>query len=231
MSPKPSHAQRFPPPEVGGGARTRIKFCGLTREDDIANAIALGADAIGLVCVSGSKRELSPARAAALRAQVPAELACVLLLSNAGEAFAAAAIAQVQPDYVQFHGAETEAFCARWGRPYFKGVSVGSAQDIHRAAREFASAAALLLDSHAADGMGGTGQRFDWTQIPRDVGKPLILAGGLHPDNVAEAVRMAAPYAVDVSSGIESAPGRKDFDKMQAFVAAVRRADAERQPR
>ena len=223
---KPRQETRFPPPGTSL-ARTRIKFCGFTQEQDVDVAVRMGADAIGFVCVPGSKRELRPAQAAELRARVPNFVASVLLLSNASEEEARAAIEIVQPDYVQFHGLETGFFCASFGRPYFKGVSVNSADDIRLAAREFPSAAALLLDSHGADGMGGTGKTFDWTQIARDVEMPLILAGGLRPDNVGEAVRIASPFAVDVSSGIESAPGRKDFSKMKAFVEAVRQADIE----
>lgn len=222
-----SHATRFPVPGKNP-SRTHIKFCGLTQAQDVDDAIRLGADAIGFVCVSGSKRELRPEQAARLRARVPGHVAAVLLLSNAAVEDARIAIEAVQPDYVQFHGAESEAFCAAFGRPYFKGVSVRTAQDIRIAALCYAGAAALLLDSHGDDGMGGTGHAFDWTQIADDVEKPLILAGGLRPDNVAGAVRMVAPFAVDVSSGIESAPGRKDFDKMKAFVEAVRQADSER---
>ena len=219
-------ATRFPAPG-DKRLRTRIKLCGFTRARDIEGAARLGADAIGLVCVPGSKRELSPAQAAALRAHVPPFVATVLLLSNADEAFARHAIEQVQPDFVQFHGQETGHFCASMGRPYFKSVAVSSEQDVIDAARRFPSAAALLLDSHGADGMGGTGQAFDWALIPHQVEKALILAGGLTPANVGRAVRMASPYAVDVSSGIENEPGRKDFDKMRAFVEAVRQADAE----
>lgn len=222
----PSVSVRFRLPGTST-ARTHIKFCGFTQPADIDAAIALGADAIGLVCVRGSKRELSAERATALRARVPAGVACVLLLSNSDADQAAIAIDRVQPDYVQFHGAEPDAFCAAFGRPYFKGIAVRRADDIRAAAQCYPGAVALLLDSHGTDGMGGTGQAFDWTQIPRDVEKPLILAGGLRPDNVGEAVRMAVPFAVDVSSGIESAPGRKDFDKMKRFVEAVRQADLE----
>jgi phosphoribosylanthranilate isomerase len=216
---------RFPVPD-GAPQRTRIKFCGFTRQQDIDVAVRLGADAIGLVCVPGSKRELSLAQAAQLRASVPGYVATVLLLSNADGVVARAAIDAVQPDFVQFHGSEPAAFCDRFARPYFKSVAVNDAQDIRRAAQDYPQAAALLLDSHGDDGMGGTGQRFDWTQAMQDVGKALILAGGLKPDNVGEAVRMLTPYAVDVSSGIESAPGRKDFAKMKAFVEAVRLADS-----
>lgn len=207
--------------------RTRIKLCGFTRAHDVEAAARLGVDAIGLVCVRGSKRELTPSQAAALRAHVPPFVASVLLLSNPDGAFARDAIEQVRPDYVQFHGDETAAFCASFGRPYLKSVSVTGGQDVVEAAQRFPSAAALLLDSHAADGMGGTGRAFEWSHVPRGLDVALILAGGLTPENVGRAVRMASPYAVDVSSGIEDGPGRKDFEKMKAFVEAVRLADAE----
>ncbi|MCC2656186.1 MAG: phosphoribosylanthranilate isomerase [Panacagrimonas sp.] len=217
---------RFPTPGEKP-IRTRIKLCGFTRARDIEGAARLGADAIGLVCVPGSKRELSPAQAAELRQHVPPFVATVLLLSNADEAFAREAIDKVRPDFVQYHGTETGRFCASLGRPYFKAVPVSSQKDVIEAARQFPSAAALLLDSHGADGMGGTGEAFDWSLIPRNLDMALILAGGLTPANVGRAVRMAAPYAVDVSSGIENGPGRKDFEKMKAFVEAVRLADSE----
>lgn len=207
--------------------RTRIKFCGFTRAEDVDAAIALGVDAVGLVCVPSSKRFVTPAAAAALRRRLPAFVDAVLLLSNADKAWADMAMEEVEPDLVQFHGTESAAFCNGFAHRYLKGVSVRTTADVYAAAREFPQAAGLLLDSHSADGLGGTGLAFDWTQIPRDVELPLILAGGLSPDNVGRAVRMCAPFAVDVSSGIESAPGRKDPEKMRAFVEAVRLADAE----
>lgn len=225
----PRQETRFPVPD-GQRLRTRIKFCGFTREQDIDIAVRQGADAIGLVCVPGSKRELSLARAADLRGRIPKYVAAVLLLSNADATRARDAIEMVQPDFVQFHGDEDDAFCASFGRPYFKGVSVRSAEDVERAAQAFPGAAALLLDSHGGDGLGGTGKSFDWTQVSKTVGKALIVAGGLTPDNVGRAVRMLAPYAVDVSSGIEARPGRKDSEKMKAFVEAVRLADAVQTP-
>lgn len=220
---------RFPVPAVDAAVeRTRIKFCGFTQGQDVDTAIRMGADAIGLVCVPGSKRELSFAQAAELRDHVPAFVAAVLLLSNADEEQARSAIELIQPNFVQFHGKETAEFCASFGRPYFKGVSVSSEDDIREACRRYPSATALLLDSHGADGMGGTGKTFDWSWIPRQTEVPLIIAGGLTRENVGQAVRMAFPYAVDVSSGIETVPGRKDPDKMRAFVEAVRLADVER---
>lgn len=217
---------RFPVPG-DERLRTRIKFCGFTRGQDIEGAARLGADAIGLVCVPGSKRELTTSQAADLRAFVPNFIATVLLLSNAEPERARATIEIVKPDFVQFHGSETGFFCASFGRPYFKAVSMTTAEDVRHAARLYPSAAALILDSHGADGMGGTGETFDWTRITQDSGKPLILAGGLTPANVGRAVRMVTPYAVDVSSGIETSPGRKNFEKMKAFVEAVRLADSE----
>lgn len=208
--------------------RTRIKFCGFTCADDLRAAVALGVDAVGFVCVPGSKRFVTFADAARLCRNLPPFVTRVLLLSNADEAQARRAIEQVQADLVQFHGDETPDFCEQFKRPYLKSVAVRTPDDVLAAAARFGSARGLLLDSHGADGMGGTGQAFDWALIPAGVALPLILAGGLHPGNVGQAVRMAVPYAVDVSSGIESAPGRKDPDKMQAFVQAVRQADAER---
>ena len=191
-------------------------------------AARLGADAVGFVCVPGSKRQVSLAQAAKLRSELPPMIASVLLLSNPTEALAREAVEVVRPDYVQFHGAESAEFCAAIGHPYFKAVSVGALEDVLAAAENYPAAAALLLDSHGADGMGGTGHSFDWTQIPRDLSVPLILAGGLNPENVGRAVRMAPLYAVDVSSGIEEAPGIKDPRKMRAFVRAVQAADARR---
>lgn len=214
-------------PNVTKAIRTRIKFCGFTRPEDLDAAVALGVDAVGLICVPDSKRFLTPAAAATLRRRVPPFVDAVLLLSNADAAWADAAIEAVEPDLVQFHGSESAAFCAGFGRRYLKSVAVRSAEDVRAAVRAHPHATGLLLDSHAPGGLGGTGLAFDWSQIPTDVALPLILAGGLNPENVGRAVRMCAPFAVDVSSGIESAPGRKDFQKMQAFVEAVRTADAD----
>lgn len=205
--------------------RTRIKFCGFTDAGDLAAAVRLGVDAVGFVCVPGSKRYVTPGAAATLRREVPPFVSTVLLLSDASEAEARDAIALVAPDFVQLHGRESPELCDRLGRPFIKGVSVGSRADVEAAVRDYPRAAALLLDSHRAGGLGGTGQVFDWAAVPRGMPLPVILAGGLTPANVGEAVRMAVPHALDVSSGIEAAPGRKDPEKMRAFVEAVRVAD------
>lgn len=210
--------------------RTRIKFCGITRAEDARAAVACGADALGFVLVPESRRCVSLQTAANLRAALPPFVAVVALLRNPGADQVREVIEIVRPDLLQFHGEEQESFCAGFGVPYLKAVAMGDLrQPLEAVARTYASAAALLLDGHVSGELGGRGARFDWTRV-RDLGRPLILAGGLDADNVAEAIRLARPYAVDVSSGIEkdpsAAPGIKDSGKMAAFARAVARADA-----
>ena len=209
--------------------RTRIKFCGITSAQDAEQAIALGVDALGFVLVPQSPRAIAAADAAKIRAGLPPFISTVALFRNVGAATVRAAIKILQPDILQFHGDEDVMFCEQFGLPYFKAVAMAKPQDLSALATKFASAKALLLDSHGPQGMGGTGQTFDWTMV-KAVNKPLILAGGLKPENVAEGIRQVRPYAVDVSSGIESAPGIKNFEKMRDFVQAVRLADTQRNP-
>ncbi len=196
----------------------------MTRAEDLAFAAGLGVDAVGFVLVPKSPRYLSPERAAELRCALPPFVATVALFQNADALFVHRALAELQPDLLQFHGEEPEEFCAGFGMPYLKAVSMHAPQDLTRLAAQFPSAAALLLDSHPAGELGGTGRRFDWSATGASP-KPIVLAGGLTADNVADALRKLRPYAVDVSSGIESAPGLKDSAKMRAFVEAVRKAE------
>ncbi len=204
--------------------RTRIKFCGMTRGEDLAIAGQLGVDAVGFVLVARSPRVVTAARAAELRRGLPASVRVVALFQDADRAFVQASILDLQPDVLQFHGGEDAQFCASFGVPYMKAVSMDGTHDLASAASRHADAIALLLDSHAAGGLGGTGQRFDWDAVTA-VDKPLVLAGGLDPDNVGAAIARVKPFGVDVSSGIESAPGVKDSAKMRAFVNSVRAAD------
>jgi phosphoribosylanthranilate isomerase len=205
--------------------RTRIKFCGITRHEDLLLAAALGVDALGFVLAQGSPRRLDPDAAAALRHRLPPLITAVALLRDPNEAEVRQAIDLLRPDLLQFHGSESAAFCAGFGLPYLKAVGMrGQQRPMTEIAAEFAGAAGLLLDGHGAGEAGGQGRSFDWSAA-NAAGRPLILAGGLDADNVGEAIRIARPYAVDVSSGIESAPGIKDSGKMEAFVRAVRRAD------
>lgn len=207
--------------------RTRIKFCGITRVDDALAAVALGVDAIGLIFAPGSPRLLTMPAAAAIRAQVPPLVSVVALLRNADAATVRAVMEAVRPQLLQFHGEETAVFCAQFGLPYLKAVAMrGAHRPLAQVAADYGDAAALLLDGHAPGEPGGQGRSFDWSEVSAGVGKPLVLAGGLRPDNIAGAIGIARPYAVDVSSGIESAPGIKDSGKMEAFVRQVRDADS-----
>lgn len=202
--------------------RVRIKFCGITRVEDACAAAELGVDAIGLVFTRRSKRFLGLAQARAIRDALPPFVAATALLMDDDAAWIAEVSDAVQPDLLQFHGSESADQCERFGRRYLKAVPMASVRDVRGYAAAHPRASGFLLDSHARGGAGGTGERFDWQRVPRDLDRPLILAGGLDADNVAEAIRIAQPYAVDVSSGIESAPGIKDLEKMRRFVAAVR---------
>jgi phosphoribosylanthranilate isomerase len=204
---------------------TRIKFCGFTRAEDLDFALSLGVDAVGLIFDGRSKRSLSLETAAELRRHIPVFVSCVALFRDADQARVAEVVDRIQPDLLQFHGQESPAFCEAWARPYLKAVPMAESQDLEDWCRRYPHARGLLLDSHAPGALGGTGHRFDWSRAPRNLSKSWVLAGGLGPENVGQAVTMAAPPAVDVSSGIESAPGIKDPARMRAFVDAVRRAD------
>lgn len=205
--------------------RTRVKFCGITRPEDAEAAARLGADAIGLIFASGSPRFISPERAAMIRGRLPPFVQAVALFRDADPDHVQQVIEQVNPDVLQFHGREDAAFCARFGRPFMKAVPMDPPADLPRWAADFSAASALLLDAHAPGGAGGKGRTFDWDSIRYRGPMPLVLAGGLGPDNVEDAVRRVQPFAVDVSSGIESSPGIKDPQRMQAFMDGVRRAD------
>ncbi len=200
----------------------RIKICGITRQQDARAAVALGVHALGLVFVEASARRVSLERAEAILAGLPPFVSSVALFQDPAPAEVEAVLARLPFDLLQFHGSEPAAFCEGFGRPYIKAVPMGGNVDLAAYAAEHPRARGFLLDSHAPGGSGGSGHRFDWRRVPRDFGRPLVLAGGLSPANVAQAVRRLRPYAVDVSSGVEAARGIKDPDKMAAFVRAVK---------
>ena len=204
--------------------RTRVKICGITRTQDARAAAEAGADAIGLVFYPPSPRYLSVERAVEIRDALPPFLQTVALFVNADAAQVAQVIGRVHPAMLQFHGDETPEFCAQFGLPYVKACRVKPGVDALAYLRPYARAAAWLVDSFVPE-YGGVGESFDWSLIPSERARPLILSGGLERGNVARAIRAVRPWGVDVSSGVESAKGIKDAAKMAAFIAEVRHAD------
>lgn len=205
--------------------RTRIKICGITRPADARAAAEAGADAIGLVFYPPSPRFLSTERAVEIRDVLPPFVQTVALFVNADAAQVSQVLGRVKPAMLQFHGDETQEFCAQYGVPFVKACRIRPGTDPLGYLSRYSGAAAWLLDSFVPE-YGGVGEAFDWSLVPRGAGRPLILSGGLHAGNVAAAVRIAHPWGVDVSTGVESAKGVKDTAKMTAFVAEVRNADA-----
>lgn len=206
--------------------RTRIKICGLTREADVDAAVHAGADAVGFVLYERSARYVSPSRAADLASRLPPFVTPVLLMVNAPSDALQRAVAALPNALLQFHGDESPADCNAAARPYLRAARMSSGIDLLDFAKRFASASALLLDADV-EGYGGGGKVFDWSVIPSGVPLPVVLSGGLNASNVIEGVRRVRPWAVDVSSGVESAKGIKDAEALRRFCQAVRQADAD----
>jgi phosphoribosylanthranilate isomerase len=215
--------------------RTRIKICGLTREADVDAAVHAGADAVGFVLYEQSPRHVSADRAGELARRLHPFVTPVLLFVNASPAHIQRGCDAVPQALLQFHGDETPADCQAAGRPYLRAARIptgpaGAGFDLLKYASDHSAAQAILLDA-LVDGYGGGGQSFDWTAFPwshplLNASSRLVLSGGLTPANVTDGITRVRPWAVDVSSGVEAAKGIKDPDKMLAFVAAVRAADA-----
>lgn len=204
--------------------RTRVKICGLTNVEEAIVAGSLGADAVGLVFYPRSSRALSIEAAVSIRQALPTFVSAVGLFVNPTEAQVEAVLKQLHLDCLQFHGDETPQFCASFGLPYMKAIRVREGLDLEAEIARFTTSSAILLDSYDAQSAGGTGTSFDWEVAARAVGatqQRIVLAGGLDAQNVATAIRQVQPYAVDVSSGVESAPGRKSPERMQAFFNEV----------
>lgn len=201
---------------------TRIKICGIREITHAQAAARLGADAIGLVFYEPSPRHVELERAREIVAALPPFVAPVALFVNPTQAEVERVLKHCPVSMLQFHGDESAAFCASFGLPYLKAARVRPGMDLLEYLASYDSAAGWLLDAYRADTYGGTGEAFDWDLIPQQLAKPLVLSGGLTPDNVAEAVRRVRPWAVDVSSGVEIAKGRKDEQLIAAFIAAVR---------
>ena len=204
--------------------RTRIKCCGMTRVEDALLAARLGADAIGVVFTARSRRQVTLAQARLIVAAMPPFVATVALFMDDEASLVRQVLDEVRPSLLQFHGNETDDWCAQFGHPFLKAMAMGAGVAALPQLQDYPRAAGLLLDGHDPGEAGGSGKAFDWSLLSNELAQPLILAGGLHPDNVAAAVRAARPWAVDVASGIEISPGIKDAAKMAAFIAAVRQA-------
>ncbi|NOR42411.1 MAG: phosphoribosylanthranilate isomerase [Gammaproteobacteria bacterium] len=201
--------------------RTRVKICGITRSDDARFAVDAGADAIGLVFYEKSPRFVTNTQAAEISQITPPFVTRVALFKDAEKLFIQSVLQQVEIDLIQFHGSETVDFCEQFKLPYIKALGMKDpacdADYLNRSVTTYATAKALLLDGHAPGEAGGTGDTFDWSSVS-GIAKPIILAGGLTVDNVAQAIEIVRPFAVDVSSGVESSPGIKDKEKISAFM-------------
>ena len=200
----------------------RVKICGITRVEDALAAAAAGADAIGLVFYARSPRAVDVEQARAIIAALPPFVTTVGLFVDMPRDELAQVLAQVPLGLLQFHGDESAAQCEGFNRPYIKALRVKPGEDIAARVAAYPGASGILLDTYVEGIPGGTGEAFDWSLVPGNLRKPIILAGGLRPDNVAEAVAQVRPYAVDVSGGVEAGKGIKDAQQITAFVRAAR---------
>ncbi len=202
---------------------TRAKICGITRIEDALCAVEAGADAIGLVFYDKSPRAISATKARAIVDALPPFVSVVGLFVNCPRPELERILEFVPLDRLQFHGDETPEECAGYGRPWYKALRVQAGEDLASRVNAYQGASAILLDTYVAGVPGGTGEVFDWSLIPAQLSKPLILAGGLDSENVERAITSVRPYAVDVSGGVEREKGVKDAAKVQAFIQRVRR--------
>ena len=205
--------------------KTAVKICGLTREEDALAAARLGAHALGFVFYARSPRYVEPVRAAAIIRVLPPFVTSVGLFVNAQAGDVERVLDTVPLDLLQFHGEETPAYCAQFRRPYIKALRVRPGVDLLQYVRQYEGARGLLLDAFVEGTHGGTGSGFDWDLVPSGLPLPVVLSGGLNAGNVTAAIQRVRPCAVDVSSGVESAPGIKDARKMTDFFQGVRNAD------
>ena len=200
----------------------RSKICGITRIEDALAAVDAGADAIGLVFYAKSPRAVNVQQARAIIAALPPFVTTVGLFVNASRCELGEILDAVPLDLLQFHGDETPADCEGYHRPWIKALRVKVGDDIAASCKAYAGASGILLDTYVEGVPGGTGEAFDWSLVPKDLSKPIILAGGLSATNVAQAIAQVHPYAVDVSGGVEQSKGIKDHAKIRAFIQAVR---------
>lgn len=205
--------------------RTRVKICGFTQVSDAVTAAELGVDAIGLVFYPPSPRHVSIEQAAKIVDALPAFVSVVALFVDEKESQIREVISKVSIDCIQFHGDETPADCRGYNMPYMKAIRMKPGLNVLEIAEQYGDASALLLDAYHLGVKGGSGSQFDWDLIPRDCSLPIVLAGGLQADNIRQAIQSVRPYALDVSSGVESEKGVKDVAKMAAFIREINEGD------
>lgn len=206
--------------------RTRVKVCGITREEDALAAVAAGVDALGFVFYASSPRNVSIEQAARIIAKIPAFVSSTALFVNADRKEIDSVISSTKIDLLQFHGDEDPTFCESFRRPYIKALRMRDDLDVLSLASTYHSARAILLDAYVEGIPGGTGSSFDWQRIPAQLSSRIVLAGGLDADNVADAIRQTNAYAVDVSGGVEAAKGIKDANKIRCFMNEVNRVNS-----
>ncbi|MEE8059922.1 MAG: phosphoribosylanthranilate isomerase [Pseudomonadales bacterium] len=204
--------------------RTRVKICGITRPEDAHVAVAAGTDAIGLVFWASSPRAVTIEKAREICARLPAFVTVVALTVDAKADFIQQLIDSLPIDLLQFHGNETPEHCEQFTKPYMKAIRMRAGLDLGNEIERFSSANSILLDAYRKGVPGGTGERFDWDLILQQYRSRIVLAGGLNPDNIAQAVKVVRPYAVDVSGGVEVSPGIKDNNKVGEFIRLVQQS-------
>lgn len=200
----------------------RTKICGITSLEDAQAAVYFGADALGFVFYPSSPRYIHPSDAAAIIHKLPPFVTCVGLFVNAEQKMLEKTVRDTGVDLVQFHGDESEDECGLSSKPWIKAIRVGEETDLAAESKRYNRANSLLLDTMVPGSYGGTGKAFDWSLVPKNIDKPIILAGGLDLGNVIAAINATSPYAVDVSGGVELKKGVKDHDKMEEFIKRVR---------
>ncbi|MEH6456272.1 MAG: phosphoribosylanthranilate isomerase [Cocleimonas sp.] len=206
--------------------RTRVKICGITSTQDADNVCAAGADSIGLVFYEKSPRNVSIAKAKEICDSLPPFVTCVGLFLNPSSDFVNSVLSEVRLDLLQFHGIETAKFCDSFSRPYIKAIGMEgilSEDEFAEITKQYTNAKGFLVDSHASGKAGGTGKTFDWKNVPQQQQKPIILAGGLNPENIGDALQQLNLYGVDLSSGVESQAGIKDPEKIRKLMKEVYR--------
>jgi len=205
--------------------RTRVKICGITRTEDGIEAASLGVDALGFVFYAKSPRNVEVEQVRLILNALPGFVTTVALFLNPDESLVNRVLQETSIDCLQFHGTEPAGFCESFNKPYIKALGIDGIDDIGALCKQYTSARSVLLDSHGAGKAGGTGATFNWDSIPENLRSNIILAGGLTPDNVADAIQQVRPYAVDLSSGVESAPGVKDRKLITRLMQEVKRVD------